>query len=353
MARVLPSRKVWVLVHRWAGLSLALFLGLAGLTGMALAWEDDLEAATAPGLLLAPAPSDQTPIRDPVALRAEALARHPGMAADFLPLSIEPGRALRLRVTWADPARAQPWDELFIDPYTGRELGHRRWGDISEGMVNFMPFLYHLHYSLLLGSFGTVLMGIVALVWTLDCFVGFYLTLPTRLKQGPTASTSVSWWQRWKPAWQVRWRASGHKLSFDLHRAGGLWAWAILLVFAWSSVSFNLPQVYAPVMGLLGANDRRADLAILKPSTNPQQILSFSEAAARGASLAKGVGGMASGGRWLWHVPSNGAYVYGFTTSADIPDEGGGSQIAFDDHTGALRLARPSAQARFADRITD
>ncbi|WP_325052205.1 PepSY domain-containing protein [Sinorhizobium meliloti] len=38
-----------------------------------------------------------------------------------------------------------------------------------------------------------------------------------------------------------------HKFSFDLHRAGGLWVWAMLFVLAWSSVSFNLKEVYNPV----------------------------------------------------------------------------------------------------------
>lgn len=366
MTRALPSRKVWVLVHRWAGLSLALFLAIAGLTGMALAWEDELEAWSAPGLLLAAPPVPGARAHDPVELRALALARHPGMVADFLPLTIEPGHSLRLRVSWRDPAHAQGWDELFIDPYTTRELGHRHWGDITEGQVNLLPFLYLLHYTLLLGPAGRLVMGLAALVWTLDCFVGFYLTLPVRLKK-PSApiprpvrrtNTPPGWWKRWKPSWQVRWRASGHKLTFDLHRAGGLWIWLALLVFAWSSVSFNLRPVYTTVMGVMGASDRRADLASLAASRpvlpRPMPALSFAQAAARGAQLARNEDALPhAGARWLWHVPASGVYVYGFTTRADIPDEGGGSQIAFDDRTGVLRLARPAARANLADRLTD
>ena len=34
----------------------------------------------------------------------------------------------------------------------------------------------------------------------------------------------------------------------DLHRAGGLWLWAMLFVFAWSSVAFNLTPAYDAVM---------------------------------------------------------------------------------------------------------
>ena len=58
-------------------------------------------------------------------------------------------------------------------------------------------------------------------------------------------------WKRWAKAWQIRWRHGGHKRTFDLHRAGGLWPWALLLVFAWSGVALTLyDQVYRPTTGL-------------------------------------------------------------------------------------------------------
>ncbi len=40
-----------------------------------------------------------------------------------------------------------------------------------------MPFIWQLHLSLALGEWGAWVLGI-ALVWTLDCLIGFYLTLP-------------------------------------------------------------------------------------------------------------------------------------------------------------------------------
>ena len=46
-----------------------------------------------------------------------------------------------------------------------------------------MPFIYSLHFKLALGMTGFWIMGIVALVWTLDCFVGFYLTLPAGMQR--------------------------------------------------------------------------------------------------------------------------------------------------------------------------
>ncbi len=169
MAEAHALRRFWVLVHRWAGLTTALFLAVAGLTGCALAWEDALEDLTAPQLTLAL--SHGRAMMDPVALRDAAIARHPGMVADFMPLTVEPGHAFRLRGSFPAAAAQPDWDELFIDPYTGAELGHRRWGDITQGSVNLLPMLYRLHYTLLAGRYGELLMGLVALVWVFDCFV--------------------------------------------------------------------------------------------------------------------------------------------------------------------------------------
>jgi len=47
----------------------------------------------------------------------------------------------------------------------------------------------------------------------------------------------------------VRWRSGGYKLNFDLHRAGGLWVWLIIIVVSFTSFSLNLyREVFYPVM---------------------------------------------------------------------------------------------------------
>lgn len=341
----LPSRAFWVMIHRWAGLTLALFLAVAGLTGSLLPWIEELEAATAPQLHN----SRWTGTPDPLRIRDEVLARYPGATLDFLPLSVEPGKALRLHLSWLDPktglerepGQGSPaWDDLFVNPVTGQEQGRREWGNIAQGPRNLMPFIYRLHYSLALGTIGTFVFGLAALIWTVDCFVGFYLTLPPRTYK-PARTPFL---ERWRPSWRVRWKSTPYKLNFDLHRAGGLWLWPLLLVFAWSSVSFNLPQVHVPVMEALGAKDARRlliDSALPTPRNAP--ALDFRHAVARGEQLAErtamqqGLVPLHDGERWIWHVPTSGLYVYGFTTAADIGHHGGGTRIAFDSNTGALR----------------
>jgi uncharacterized iron-regulated membrane protein len=137
---------------------------------------------------------------------------------------------------------ALDYDQVFMDPTTGEILGRRLWGACCLERAHLVPFLYQLHYSLHVpGQLGLWLMGIVALIWVVDCFVGLYLTLP---RQAPR-------WQKWRRAWLVRSDAGGYRLNFDLHRAGGLWLWGLLLILAVSSVSFNLrKEMFEPIVQL-------------------------------------------------------------------------------------------------------
>ena len=356
------SRQFWVILHRWAGLTLTLFLAVAGFTGIFLSWIDELEVATAPDLHLAAPPSPNAKPLDVLALRDQVLARYPDGAVDFVPLDIEPGRSLRFHLHWYDPEtglekeEGPGWDDLFINPYTGEELGRREWGDITQGVKNLMPFLYRLHYSFALDERGMVIFGIAALIWSVDCFVGFYLTFPVRRSLLPNRASppSATWLQRWKPSWFVRRRSSSYKLNFDLHRAGGLWIWPLLLVFAWSSVSFNLPQVYIPLMNQFGAEDsREAYFNSFLPKPRHDPALTFDQALERGKQLAvqeadrAGLALRADGESYLWHAPEVGAFVYGFTTSADISKHGAGTSVAFDSNTGALKFVQiPTGQNR-------
>ncbi|OON59955.1 hypothetical protein B0920_22040 [Massilia sp. KIM] len=241
-----------VLFHRYVGLVLAGFLLVAGLTGALLAWQHELDALLNPGLYRAPAAQGAAPAPplDPLVLRERVQAAYPQAAVNYVPLRpVAAGESVRFYLEEAQGGPALAVDEVFVDPSSGRVLGARKWGDISQGLVNLMPFLYRLHYSLALDVIGTWAFGIVALLWTLDCFVGAWLTMPPAARG---AAPRKSWWRRWAPAWKLRWQSGPHKLNVDLHRAGGLWPWALLLVLAWSSVAFNLHDpVYRPVMRAL------------------------------------------------------------------------------------------------------
>ncbi len=270
-------RRFFVWLHRWVGLALALFLIIEGATGSLLAFYADLTTLLDP-TLSAPRPSLQARPLDPAMLaeRADAIRPHAKFAYFE---SVNDERVIVLLTPRTDPATGKPYDIdyglIALDPWTGNELGP--YGVYKQGFVaNIMPFVYTLHVNLTLGPTGLWIFSIVALLWTIDCFAGFYLTLPLKLE---------SFWRRWKPAWLIKWRGGFYRVNFDLHRAGGLWLWAMLFVFAWSS--FQLTDgsgFYDFVMGkLFDYQTTQEELKFLAPSSSKSGPLKLDFRAAQSA----------------------------------------------------------------------
>jgi uncharacterized iron-regulated membrane protein len=353
------SRRFWLLIHRYAGLATAGFLILVGLTGSLLAFLPELDHACSPELYAADTGLPRLDLAT-LAERAETLAPRARVESlwvgetDTVQVSVSPR---------TDPATGQPYelgfDQLVLDPFTGAELARRTWGAISEGIVNLMPFVYKLHYALALDEAGLWILGITALIWTLDCFVAFYLTLPARKRTTLTPGRSRkerengngrSFWQRWKPAWQIKWTGSAYRINFDLHRAGGLWLWAVLLIFAWSSVYMNLWDTVYTWTTRLVLDYREPWTELPKREKPPEQPRIGWRAAER---IARDLmSGAAATHGFSVERPvrfgldrEHGVYVYSVRSSRDIQDRYGQTRVFLDADTGAQRLLLlPSGQ---------
>jgi uncharacterized iron-regulated membrane protein len=350
------SRQLWVLVHRWAGLTIAVFLAISGLTGAMLAFTDELEPLLLPQVFRAAPPVPGAVPLDPFDLRDRVLARYPDGLITQMPLRADPDRSLRFNIQRLEPQTgmtvpyAESWDEIFVNPYDGSVTGRRRWGDIGQGAINLLPFVHHLHDSLTMDDWGRLTLGIAAMIWTLDCFVGFYLTLPVR---STPRHNGRRWLHRWRSSWKLRWRQSSYKRTFDLHRAGGLWLWPMLLVFAWSGVSFNLPQVYDPVMRQIGYLPIAEGIVPPVDGTGgpgvdlraaARQGQSLARAVARRSGIAIDEGGPAS----INYYPQIGVYLFRFTSSASVARANyGDSLVIFSARTGGLlKSALPRQEAK-------
>lgn len=248
-------RAFFTLLHRYFGLAIAGFLIVTGLTGAVISWDHELDEWLNPHLLSAT--GEGTP-RSATELAREVERRYPEVQVTYYEMAHEPGHSYYY---WVSP-RVNPdtgklyqpgFNQVYVDPVSGEILGTREWGAVWPITTeNFISFLYKLHFSLHIPEvagidhWGIWLLGIVALTWTLDCFIGFYLTLPRRRR---SKRESGSFWRRWQPAWKVRWRGGSHKLNFDLHRAFGLWTWGLLFVIAFTGFSLNLyREVFYPLM---------------------------------------------------------------------------------------------------------
>jgi uncharacterized iron-regulated membrane protein len=257
-------RAIATVLHRWAGLITAAFLVFSGLTGAVISWDHELDGLLNPHLNNA---RTNGPARDALTLVREIEARHPQVQVTFVPLAVEAGHSYAFgvepRVNPVTQRLYEPgFNQVFIDPASGGELGKREWGAVWPiTRETFVSFLYKLHYSLHLpeiagtDQWGIWLLGIIAMIWTIDCFVGFILTLPARrraLLRGSGAPAGPSFWQRWKPAWKIRTKGGTYKLNFDLHRAFSLWTWLLLFTIAFTAFSLNLyREVFFPAMSLV------------------------------------------------------------------------------------------------------
>jgi uncharacterized iron-regulated membrane protein len=264
------SRGFWVLAHRWVGLAMAGFLIVVGLTGSVLAFWNEFNHWLTPNLY----PGAHAGVE----LSAAALARR----AEAL---VPQARATQVYLGYVGTAwvTMQPregeaplgFDLVYLDNVSGAELGRLQFGEFPATLNAVMPFVYRLHYALAMGELGAWILGIVALAWTIDCFVAFYLTLPA------TSSRSrKGFFERWRPAWLVKWNSSFYRINFDLHRAAGLWLAAMLLVFAWSSVMMNLDGFYSRVTGFFLDYQPPDYVARTRAVDDPRKALEWEEAQA-------------------------------------------------------------------------
>lgn len=234
-------RSILVLLHRYIGLATALFLFLAGITGSVLAFHHELDEWLNPEFYHT---VSEGPVLAPGALVDRVEQANPRMQVWYMEFPDEPRHAaLMALVPRNDPQTGKAYDlepvVQYLDAVTGELVGTRHWGECCFSRKNFVPFMLEFHYNLTLpGNWGIWLMGIVAIFWTLDCFVSLLLTLP---RGRPFLG---KWWTAWKIKRQ--------RLNHDVHRASGLWLWLLLTPVAISSIAMNLPeQVFKPVVSLV------------------------------------------------------------------------------------------------------
>lgn len=307
-------RQTFTLLHRYVGLLIAVFLILSGLTGAVISWDHELDDWLNPHLM--EAHSVGKPLSS-LEIARQMEVRYPEIRVTSLPLSAEAGESLVIGVKpRQNPATGTLYEpgfnQVFVDPVTGDELGKREWGAVwpitKETLVSF---LYKLHYSLHLPEmrgtdrWGIWLLGVIAILWTLDSFVGFYLTLPakrrgvtlqtaSKTESSETADSPVtavkSWWQRWQQAWKVRWRGGSAKLNFDLHRAFSLWTWGLLFIIAFTAFSLNLyREVFYPIMSSVSkVTPTPFDVRPRAPKHKPiTPVLQFEEVISKAQAEAK------------------------------------------------------------------
>ncbi|WP_347987702.1 PepSY-associated TM helix domain-containing protein [Methylomonas sp. AM2-LC] len=327
------------------------FLSVAGLSGSLLAFYQEINARLNPEIYHIQIPADKAPL-DSFALRKRAEVLVPDGQINWIPLHRLDGESFiarfqpRMDMAGGTSHTHEIPRILALNPYTGDEIVRIQEGWWPLTRQNLMDFIYALHWSLALGEPGQWLLGIAAAIWTMDCFVGFYLTLPIRRKvitsgQIKVRPKQLGFWQRWSLAWKVKWWSSAHRVNFDLHRAGGLWTWVMLFIFAWSSVAFNLgEQVYMPVMKFCcGMPDPVKNLPVLtqpkpKPGLAWQTAYSIGQQHMADQTQARGVAIQHES--LMYYDEVHGIFYYNVHSDLDVGESLGSTSVIFDGDSGML-----------------
>ncbi len=311
-------RKYLVTLHRWFGLTMAVFLFISGLTGAVISWDHELDEWLNPALFHA---HNKGVVQAPLTLANKLEQDQPGWMVNYVPLNIEPGHTLGMSVSARpDPATGKAskldFNQIALNPVTGEIQGQREWGAVSLSRENLLPFLYKLHYSMHIPDawgleLGILFMGVIAIIWVLDNFIALWISFPN--------------YKSWRKSFAFRWQQGGHKLNFDLHRSGGVWVWLLLLMLAITSVSMNLNfQVMRPIVEIFStlspspfaSRAPRPEDEPLVPGISRENILDIARAEAkqRGWSAPAGA---------VFYSPAFGLYGVGFFEAGNDHGDGG------------------------------
>lgn len=209
------KRTVWFALHRWLGLFVGGWFALVGLSGSLLVYEDEIDAWLNPHLL-----SDT---HAGAWLLPESI---PALVADAMPLSrVErirppqvPGEVYRVLVRIAPHLRTgAARAEVMVSPVTGGFIGSREAEVIGVTRPYWMRTLYEFHRNVLLGNWGSNIVGIAGLLLMASAITGLLTAWP-RNRSG------------WRRLLGVKLKSGASRAVFDVHRTSGVVLFSLLLL---------------------------------------------------------------------------------------------------------------------------
>lgn len=226
-AMAIRLRRYWLLVHRWVGLLAGLLFVLLGLTGSLLVFDHAIDELLNPELLLTQGSGRRASVDEVIDVAEQSYAEQSdaGPAVSVSKPRVENG----VWTVWfsSGTERDPEFTAVYVDPYTLRITGLRVWGQ------DLMSWIYRLHYTLLGGRPGAVLVGLVGVMFILSLASGICL-----------------WWPLWlhslRAAFAIR---SGYLITFDLHKTTGIVSCIVLAVVALTGVYMEFPDWFRSAAG--------------------------------------------------------------------------------------------------------
>lgn len=229
------KRQAWVRLHRYLGVGIGAWFALVGLTGAILVYEDAIDAWLNPTLL-----SDT--LRGPVLPPDDILARadnlYPLGHVERLRMPAAPGEVYRATIRTAPfPRGSAQRVEATFSPVSGALLGRRE----AEAPGVTRPYLvrgiYEFHRNVLLGAFGSNIVGIAGLLLLASAVSGVIAALPRR-RDG------------WRKVVSIKLRSGATRTLFDVHRSTGTLLAALLILAAATGSTLVYVNYVRDIVGL-------------------------------------------------------------------------------------------------------
>lgn len=207
------TKSAFLQVHSVIGLAISLVLGLIGLTGAMLTFEDEIVAAL--NRDVAHVEVRSVPVLSPDTLVALVQAVPGAGKVGVVTMSSEPGVPARLRFARGE---GNERSSVYVDPYDGRVLSMMR----GKG---FFVTLRNLHRFLLLPGggkgYGRQITGIAVLGLLVLLISGMVLRWPRRIR---SIKSGIKIWLKPNLA------TPGRPFHWSLHSVAGTWVLPIYLV---------------------------------------------------------------------------------------------------------------------------
>lgn len=233
LARLKARRKLWLDLHLYLGLIVGAVLVVIGLTGSISVFFVELqEILNAEQNIVTAPPENQRKLHtlDDIVAAAETVKPQGSrFFKAYYPRKDDIAYKLLYFVRDAKQANNGDGYYIFVDPYTvqvkGLQLWHpkdRYWGR------PLISFIMQLHWCLLLGKTGGIIVGILAVLSIISVLTGL-----------------IVWWPltgKFKQALTFKRQASAVRFNFDLHKTVGFYLTIVLLPVLFSGIYMNLPE---------------------------------------------------------------------------------------------------------------
>jgi uncharacterized iron-regulated membrane protein len=264
------TRESIFIIHRYLGLILGILIAIAGLTGSIMIALLDTQEFFITQSIESIIPQDQRLPLEVLIDKAKVARADQGYTVVN---SLQPyafpnhPQDSPATVSLSKAENLEDYIDVLINPYTGAVLGNMPPRTVYDFMLN-------LHYTLLAGDIGKVVMGITGLF-------GFIL-----------AATGIALWPGWRKlstGFKIKWNGHLKRRHFDLHKVAGVFSGIFLSLALITGFIYNFPQFTYPLLYRMTFSAVPSEEFVSKPITGKAPITLSQALAAIDQAMTEGI----------------------------------------------------------------